>query len=169
MALILPVRDIKPQIPKSCYIAENSTVIGDVVFGENCSIWFNAVVRGDVNSIRIGNKVNIQDGAIIHCTYQKAKTVIGNNCSIGHNSIIHGCRLHDNVLVGMGSIIMHHPVIESFSIVGAGSLILENTIVESGFIYAGSPAKKIKPISPEQRLLLEELPDRYVMYGSWLI
>jgi carbonic anhydrase/acetyltransferase-like protein (isoleucine patch superfamily) len=168
MALILPVRDILPKIAESCYLAENSTVIGDVVIGEKSSIWFNAVVRGDVNSIRIGKYVNIQDGAIIHCTYQKAKTVIGDRCNIGHNAIIHGCRLHDNVLVGMGAIIMDHAVIESFSIIGAGSVVLENTIVESGFIYAGTPAKKIKPITPEQRKLLEELPDRYVMYSGWL-
>jgi carbonic anhydrase/acetyltransferase-like protein (isoleucine patch superfamily) len=169
MALILPVRDILPKIAESCYLAENSTVIGDVVIGEKSSIWFNAVVRGDVNSIRIGKYVNIQDGAIIHCTYQKAKTVIGDRCNIGHNAIIHGCRLHDNVLVGMGAIIMDHAVIESFSIIGAGSVVLENTIVESGFIYAGTPAKKIKPITPEQRKLLEELPDRYVMYSGWFI
>ncbi len=168
MALILPVRDILPKIAESCYLAENSTVIGDVVIGEKSSIWFNAVVRGDVNSIRIGKYVNIQDGAIIHCTYQKAKTVIGDRCNIGHNAIIHGCRLHDNVLVGMGAIIMDHAIIESFSIIGAGSVVLENTIVESGFIYAGTPAKKIKPITPEQRKLLEELPDRYVMYSGWL-
>ncbi len=168
MALILPVRDIQPKIADSCYLAENSTVIGDVVIGEKCSIWFNAVVRGDVNSIRIGKYVNIQDGAIIHCTYQKAKTVIGDRCSIGHNAIIHGCRLHDNVLVGMGAIIMDHAIIESFSIIGAGSVVLENTIVESGYVYAGTPAKKIKPITPEQRKLLEELPDRYVMYSGWL-
>lgn len=168
MALIFPVRDILPKIADSCYLAENSTIIGDVVIGEKCSIWFNAVVRGDVNSIRIGKYVNIQDGAIIHCTYQKAKTIIGDRCSIGHNAIIHGCRLHDNVLVGMGAIIMDHAIIESFSIIGAGSVVLENTIVESGYVYAGTPAKKIKPITPEQRKLLEELPDRYVMYSGWL-
>lgn len=169
MALILPVRDILPKIAESCYLAENSTIIGDVVIGDKCSIWFNAVIRGDVNSIRIGKFVNVQDGAIIHCTYQKATTVIGDRCSIGHNAIIHGCQLHDNVLVGMGAIIMDHAVIESFSIIGAGSVVLENTIVESGFIYAGKPAKKIKPITPEQRKLLEELPDRYVMYSQWLV
>jgi carbonic anhydrase/acetyltransferase-like protein (isoleucine patch superfamily) len=169
MALILPVNDITPKIGSNCFVAENSTIVGDVIIGEQCSIWFNAVVRGDVNSIRIGDRVNIQDGAIIHCTYQKAKTVIGNRCNIGHNAIIHGCRLHDNVMIGMGAIIMDHAVIESFSIVGAGSVVLENTVVETGFIYAGSPAKKIKPISPEQRKLLEELPDRYVMYSEWFL
>ncbi len=168
MALILPVNGIQPKMGSDCFLAPNSTIIGDVVMGNNCSLWFNAVVRGDVNSIRIGHSVNIQDGAIIHCTYQKAKTVIGNRCSIGHNAIIHGCRLHDNVLIGMGAIVMDHAVVESFSIVGAGALVLENQVIESGFVYAGSPARKIKPITPEQRLLLQELPDRYNMYASWL-
>ena len=167
MALILPIKNITPKIGASCFLADNATIIGDVEIGDQCSIWFNAVIRGDVNSIRIGNQVNIQDGAVIHCTYQKAKTVIGNRCNIGHNAIIHGCRLQDNVLIGMGAIIMDNAVIESFSIVGAGSVVLENTIVETGFIYAGSPAKKIKAISPEQRKLLEELPDRYIMYSLW--
>jgi carbonic anhydrase/acetyltransferase-like protein (isoleucine patch superfamily) len=167
MALILPVNGIHPKMGANCFVAGNATIIGDVVIGDQCSLWFNAVVRGDVNSIRIGNQVNIQDGVIIHCTYQKAKTVIGNRCSIGHNAIIHGCRLHDNVMIGMGAIIMDHAVVESFSIVGAGSVVLENTVIETGFVYAGSPAKKIKPITIEQRKLLEELPDRYVMYSSW--
>jgi carbonic anhydrase/acetyltransferase-like protein (isoleucine patch superfamily) len=168
MALIIPVNQTHPKTGTNCFLAPNSTIIGDVVMGDNCSIWFNAVVRGDVNSIRIGHSVNIQDGAVIHCTYQKAKTVIGNRCSIGHNAIIHGCRLHDNVLIGMGAIIMDHAVVESFSIIGAGSLVLENQVIESGFVYAGSPAKKIKPITPEQRQLLQELPDRYNMYAEWL-
>ena len=167
MALILPVNKISPKIAPSTFVAENATIVGDGVSGEQCSIWFNAVVRGDVNSVRIGNQVNIQDGAVIHCTYQKTRTVIGNRCSIGHNAIIHGCRLHDHVLIGMGAIIMDHSVVEAFSIIGAGSIVLENTVVESGFVYAGSPAKKIKPITPEQRKLLEELPDRYIMYSSW--
>ena len=167
MTLIIPIKNSKPKIGASCFLAENATIIGDVEIGDQCSIWFNAVIRGDVNSIRIGNKVNIQDGAVIHCTYQKAKTIIGNNCNIGHNAIVHGCRLQDHVLIGMGAIIMDNAVIESFSIVGAGSVVLENTIVETGFIYAGSPAKKIKAISPEQRKLLEELPDRYIMYSEW--
>jgi carbonic anhydrase/acetyltransferase-like protein (isoleucine patch superfamily) len=167
MALILPVHDIKPRIGKSCFLAENATITGDVVIGDQCSLWFNSVVRGDVNSIRIGNKVNIQDGAIIHCTYQKAKTVIGNNCSIGHNAIIHGCHLHNNILVGMGAIVMDHAVIESFTIIAAGALVLENSVLETGFIYAGSPAKKLKPITDVQRKLLEELAERYVMYSGW--
>jgi carbonic anhydrase/acetyltransferase-like protein (isoleucine patch superfamily) len=148
-------------------MAENATITGDVVMGDECSIWFNAVVRGDVNSIRIGNKVNIQDGAIIHCTYQKAKTEIGNLVNIGHRAIVHGCTLRDHVLIGMGAIIMDHAVIEEYSIIGAGALIPENMIVESGFIYAGIPARKVKSISAEQRKLLNELPDRYVMYSGW--
>ncbi len=169
MALLLPIKGVQPQFGKNCFLAPNSTVVGDVIMGNECSVWFNAVVRGDVNSIRIGDKVNIQDGVIVHCTYQKAKTTIGNNCSIGHNAIIHGCHLQDNVLVGMGAIVMDHAIVESFAIVAAGSIVLENTIVESGFIYAGAPAKKIKPISVEQRKLLELLPDRYVMYAEWLV
>lgn len=167
MALLLTVNGVQPRFGTDCFLAPNATITGDVVMGDQCSVWFNAVVRGDVNTIRIGHKVNIQDGAIVHCTYQKAQTVIGNNCNIGHNALIHGCTLHDNVLIGMGAIVMDHAVVESFSIVAAGALVLENTIVESGFIYAGSPAKKIKPISTEQRKLLEELADRYVMYGEW--
>jgi carbonic anhydrase/acetyltransferase-like protein (isoleucine patch superfamily) len=169
MPLILPVNDIHPKVGSKCFVADNATIVGDVVIGDQCSVWFNAVIRGDVNSIRIGNKVNIQDGAVIHCTYQKAKTVIGNWCNIGHNAIIHGCRLHDHVMIGMGAIVMDHAIVESFSIVGAGSVVLENTVVETGFIYAGIPAKKIKAISPEQRKLLEELPDRYVMYSQWYL
>lgn len=167
MALILPVKEKTPKFGENCFLAQNSTIVGDVEMGHQCSVWFNAVVRGDVHSIRIGNKVNIQDGAIIHCTYQKAATTIGNYCNIGHHAIVHGCTLKDHVLIGMGAIIMDHAVIESFSIVAAGAVVLENTTVESGFIYAGAPARKIKPISPEQRKLLEELADRYVMYGSW--
>lgn len=167
MALILPVNKIEPKFGNDCFLAQNSTIVGDVVMGDRCSVWFNAVVRGDVNSIRIGNEVNVQDGAIIHCTWQKAKTVIGDRCSIGHNAIVHGCRLHNNVLVGMGAIIMDHAVVESYVIVAAGSLVLENTVLESGFIYAGTPAKKIKPISDEQRALLDKLPDNYKMYASW--
>ncbi|MFM8431379.1 MAG: gamma carbonic anhydrase family protein [Bacteroidota bacterium] len=167
MALILPVNGITPKFGENCYLAENSTIVGDVTAGDHCSFWFNAVVRGDVNTIRIGNKVNIQDGAVIHCTYQKASTNIGDFCSIGHNAIVHGCTLHNNVLIGMGAIVMDHAVIESFSIVAAGSIVLENTIVESGFIYAGTPAKKVKVISNEQRKLLEQLADRYVMYSEW--
>jgi carbonic anhydrase/acetyltransferase-like protein (isoleucine patch superfamily) len=167
MPLLLPVNGVSPSFGKDCFIAENATIVGDVVSGDGCSFWFNAVVRGDVNTIRIGQHVNIQDGAVIHCTYQKAATVIGDRCSIGHNAIVHGCTLHNNVLIGMGAIVMDHAVVEEYSIVAAGSIVLENTVVESGYIYAGSPAKKIKPISEEQRKLLEELPGRYNMYAGW--
>lgn len=167
MSLIIAVRGIYPTFGEDCFIAENATIVGDVEMGNNCSIWFNAVVRGDVNSIKIGNNTNIQDGVIIHATYQKAATLIGNNVSIGHNAIVHGCKLMDNVLVGMGSIVMDNVIINSYCIIAAGSVVLENTICESGYIYAGTPAKKIKKISDEQRDLLNRLPSNYIMYSSW--
>ena len=167
MALIKSVNGIQPVFGKNCFFADNATILGDVIMGDECTIWYNAVIRGDVNSIRIGNKVNIQDGAVIHCTYQKAKTIIGNGCSIGHNAIVHGCTLEEHVLVGMGAIVMDHAIVQKNSIVAAGAVVLENSIVESGYVYAGVPAKKIKPISDEQKKLLDELPDRYVMYTSW--
>ncbi len=167
MALILPVNNIYPHIPDNCFIAENSTIVGDVKFGNNCSVWFNAIIRGDVHSIEIGDRSNIQDGAVIHCTYQKAKTVIGNDVSIGHRAIVHGCTVHDHVLIGMGAIVMDHAVINEYCIIAAGSIILENTICESGYIYAGSPAKKIKAISEDQKKLLDKLPNNYMMYSDW--
>jgi carbonic anhydrase/acetyltransferase-like protein (isoleucine patch superfamily) len=167
MPLIHEVKGIRPKLGAKCFVAENATITGDVTLGDDCSVWFNAVIRGDVNSIRIGNKVNIQDGAVIHCTYQKAQTVIGNNCSIGHNAIVHGCTLEDNVLIGMGAIVMDHAVVEKYCIVAAGAIVLENMKLESGYVYAGAPARKIKPISEEQRKLLDELPGRYVMYAGW--
>lgn len=157
-----------PQIPADCYVAENATVVGDVTLGAECSIWFNAVLRGDVHFIKIGNKVNIQDGAIIHCTYQKHPTVIGNNVSIGHNAIVHGCTVHDNVLIGMGAIVMDNCVIESNSIIAAGAVLTQNTIVEAGSIYAGVPAKKVKDI--DQSAFAGEIgriSNNYVMYSSW--
>lgn len=168
MALIKPVNGIHPSFGKDCYLAENSTVVGDVIMGDQCSVWFNAVVRGDVNSIRMGNKVNVQDGAIIHCTYQRAATSIGNNVSVGHNAIVHGCTVHDNVLIGMGAIVMDHCVIQSNSIIAAGAVVLENTIVESNSIYAGVPARKVKTIDEEQtRRLIEGIANNYVMYSGW--
>lgn len=166
--LILPVNGVHPEIPEDCYVAPNATIVGDVVMGNECSVWFNAVVRGDVNSIRMGNKVNVQDGAVIHCTYQKTKTVIGNNVSIGHNAIVHGCEVEDNVLIGMGAIVMDRVKIGSNSIVAAGAVVLEDTIIEPGSIYAGVPAKKVKDISPE--LLkgeVERIANNYVMYSGW--
>jgi len=168
MALIKPVRGIHPVIGNDCYLAENATIVGEVTMGDQCSVWFNTVVRGDVHSITIGNKVNIQDGAVIHCTYQKAKTVIGNNVSIGHNALVHGCTLHDNVLVGMGAIVMDHCVVHSNSIIAAGAVVLENTIVEANSIYAGVPAKKVKTIDAEQTArLIEGIAKNYIMYSSW--
>src|SRR3954464_14688477 len=146
MALILSVKGVEPKFGKNCYLAENSTVVGDVIMGDDCSVWFNAVVRGDVHYIRMGNKVNVQDGAVIHCTYQKSPTNIGNNVSIGHNALVHGCTLHDNVLIGMGAIVMDRCVVHSNTIIAAGAIVLEGTIVEAGSIYAGVPAKKVKDI-----------------------
>ena len=140
MALIKTVQGKTPQIPEDCYVAENATIVGDVTLGKECSIWFNAVIRGDVHYIKIGNKVNIQDGAVIHATYQKSPTTIGNNVSIGHNAMVHGCTIHDNVLVGMGSIIMDDCVVESNSIIAAGAVVTKNTHIKSGSIYAGVPA-----------------------------
>ncbi len=168
MGLIKPVKGILPKFGINCYLAENATIVGDVIAGNNCSFWFNAVVRGDVNSIRIGNQVNIQDGAVIHCTYQKTKTQIGNNVSIGHNAIVHGCTIHDNVLIGMGAIVMDNCIVHSNTIIAAGAVILENTVVESGSIYAGVPAKKIKNIS-EQLIAgeINRIANNYSMYASW--
>jgi carbonic anhydrase/acetyltransferase-like protein (isoleucine patch superfamily) len=169
MPVILPVKGISPTWGEHCFIAENSTIVGDVIIGNNCSIWFNAVIRGDVNYIRIGNNTNIQDGAVVHCTYQKAATDIGNFVSIGHNALVHGCTLHDHVLIGMGAIVMDHAVIQEFTIIAAGAIVLENTVCESGFLYAGIPAKKIKPLTDEQVEMLRRLPDNYVMYSGWFI
>ncbi len=168
MSVILPVNGVAPQFGKNCFIAPNATIVGQVIFGDDCSIWFNTVLRGDVNTITIGNKVNIQDGAVVHCTYIKHATVIGNNVSIGHNAIVHGCTLHDNVLIGMGAIVMDGCVVESNSIVAAGAVVLENTIVESGSIYAGVPAKKVKNISPEMiEGEINRIANNYLMYSSW--
>ena len=168
MSLILPVKGITPSLGNNCFIAPNATIAGDVVMGDDCSVWFNAVIRGDVNSISLGNKVNVQDGAIIHCTYQKAKTVVGNNVSIGHNAIVHGCVIDDNVLVGMGAIVMDNAHIGSNSIIAAGAVVLENTIVEPGSIYAGVPAKRIKDI-PEEMISgeINRIANNYVMYAEW--
>ena len=168
MPVIKPVKGKHPQIPEDCYVAENATIVGEVSFGKECSVWFNAVIRGDVHFIKMGNKVNIQDGAVIHATYQKSPTTIGNNVSIGHNAIVHGCTIKDNVLVGMGSIIMDDCVVESNSIIAAGAVVTKNTIVESGSIYAGVPAKKVKDISKE--LIsgeINRIADNYVKYSGW--
>jgi carbonic anhydrase/acetyltransferase-like protein (isoleucine patch superfamily) len=167
MALLLPVKNIFPSIPETCWIAPNATIVGDVTFGDNCSVWFNAVIRGDVHFIKIGDRTNIQDGAVIHCTYQKASTSIGNDVSIGHNALVHGCTLNDHVLVGMGAIVMDNVIVEEYCIIAAGSVVLENTICESGFLYAGTPAKKIKALTEDQIALLNKLPNNYIMYADW--
>jgi len=168
MAFILPVNGVEPSLGKNTFVAPNATIVGDVICGEDCSFWFNAVVRGDVNSIRLGNKVNIQDGAVIHCTYQKTKTILGNNVSVGHNAIVHGSLVHDNVLIGMGAIVMDNCEIGSNSIIAAGAVLTEGTIVPSGCIYAGVPAKKVKDISEE--LIngeINRIANNYLMYSGW--
>ena len=168
MALIIPLKGNTPKIGKNCYLAENATIVGEVEMGDDCSVWFSAVIRGDVHYIKIGQNVNIQDGAIIHCTYQKSPTNIGNNVSIAHGAIIHGCTIHDNVLVGMNAVVLDDAVIESNSIIAAGSVITKGTVVRSGSVFAGAPAKKIKDISPE--LLqneIERIANNYSMYASW--
>jgi len=169
MPLILPVKNKFPDWGRNCFIAENATIVGEVTMGDHCSVWFNSVIRGDVNYISIGNYVNIQDGVVIHCTYQKASTTIGNYVSIGHNALVHGCILKDYILIGMGAIVMDNAVVEDYCIIAAGSVVLENAVCESGYIYAGTPAKKIKPITEEQRLMLQKLPHNYVMYSSWFM
>lgn len=167
MPVILPVKDKHPKWGDNCFIAPNATIVGDVHIGKNCSVWFNAVIRGDVNTITIGDDSNIQDGAVIHATYLKASTTIGKRVSVGHNAIVHGCILKDHILVGMGAIIMDNALVEDYTIIAAGAVVLENTHCESGYIYAGTPAKKIKPITEEQRALLNKLPDNYIMYADW--
>jgi carbonic anhydrase/acetyltransferase-like protein (isoleucine patch superfamily) len=168
MALIKTVKGIIPNIGKRCFIAENATIAGDVVLGDDCSVWFNAVVRGDVHYIRIGRNVNIQDGVIIHCTYRQAPVNIGNNVSIAHNAIIHGCSIHDSVLVGMGAILMDHVVVNSNCIIAAGALVTKGTVVEANSVYAGTPAKKIKTIDKglsEGEIL--RIANSYNMYAGW--
>ncbi len=168
MPVILPVEGKSPRFGNDCYVAPNATIVGDVEMGEQCSIWFNTVIRGDVNYIRMGNKVNVQDNAVIHCTYQKYATTIGHNVSIGHNAVVHGCTLHDNVLIGMGAIVMDNAVVHSNTIIAAGAVVLENTVCEAGSIYAGVPAKKVKDIS--QDLIhgeIDRIANNYVKYSSW--
>lgn len=170
MPVILPVKGVLPIFGNNCFIAPNATIVGDVLMGDQCSIWFNAVIRGDVNIIRMGNKVNVQDGAVIHCTYQKAGTIIGNNVSIGHNAIVHGCVIEDNVLIGMGAIVMDNAVVGSNSIIAASAVVLENTKIEAGSIYAGVPARKVKDISQEMITgEINRIADNYVMYSSWFM
>jgi len=168
MALIKSLNGTTPEFGKNTYLADNATIIGDVKMGENCSVWFNAVIRGDVHYIRIGNQVNIQDGAIIHCTYQKSPVNIGNFVSIAHNAIVHGCTIGDNVLIGMGAIVMDDAIIESNSIIAAGALVSKNTIVKTGSVYAGIPAKKIKDIDNDLIVgEIQRIAESYTMYAGW--
>lgn len=168
MAYILTINSITPAIGSGCFIAPNATIVGDVSMGDDCSIWFNAVLRGDVNYIKLGNKVNIQDNAVVHCTYQKNATVIGNNVSIGHNAVVHGCTVHDNVLIGMGAIVMDRCVVHSNAIIAAGAVVLEGTVVEEGSIYAGVPAKKVKAVSEEKiNGEINRIANNYILYASW--
>lgn len=167
MPIIKSIRGFSPRFGSNCFLAENAVVVGEVIMGDNCTVWFNAVVRGDVHSITIGNNTNIQDGAIIHCTYQKAKTVIGNNVSIAHNAVVHGCTLEDNVLVGMGAIIMDDAVVEAYSVIAAGAIVLPGTRVPSGSVFAGIPAKKVKDIGSEMREVIDRTARNYPMYAQW--
>ncbi|MDP2060759.1 MAG: gamma carbonic anhydrase family protein [Flavobacteriaceae bacterium] len=166
--IIKTINGKTPEFGENCFVAENATIVGEVSMGDECSVWFNAVIRGDVHYIKMGNRVNVQDGAVIHCTYQKFPTNIGNNVSIGHNALVHGCTLHDNVLIGMGAIVMDGCVVESNSIVAAGAVVTQHTRIESGSIYAGVPAKKIKDISPElQAGEINRIAENYVKYAGW--
>ena len=168
MALIKTVNGITPSLGAGCFLADNATLIGDVTCGKDCSFWFNSVIRGDVHQIRIGDNTNIQDGAIIHCTYQTAPTTIGSNVSIGHRAIVHGCTIHDNTLIGMGAIVMDHAIVPENCLIAAGSIVLENSVLESDYIYAGVPAKKVKKLSPEAFVqMVRRTADNYKMYGSW--
>lgn len=166
--IIKEIRGKSPQIGEDSFIAENATIVGDVQMGKQCSVWFNAVLRGDVHYIKMGDRVNIQDGAVIHCTYKKYPTIMGDNVSVGHNAIVHGCTIHDNVLIGMGSIVMDNCVVHSNSIVAAGAVVTQNTVIESGSIYAGIPAKKVKDISKELSSgEIDRIAENYVEYSSW--
>ena len=167
MALIKSVNDKTPQLGKGCWLAENATLVGDIIMGEDCTVWFNAVIRGDVHEIRIGNNTNVQDGAIIHCTYQKSGTYIGNNVSIAHNAVVHGCTIYDNVLVGMGAIIMDDAVIQEGAVIAAGAVVLSGTVVEKNTIYAGMPARKIKETGDKMKAVIERTANNYPMYASW--
>lgn len=166
-ALIMEVNGKSPQMGKECWLAPNATLVGDVIMGDNCTVWFNAVIRGDVHEIRIGNDTNIQDGAIIHCTYKKAGTYIGNRVSIAHNAIVHGCTIHDDVLIGMGAVVMDGAIVHSGAVIAAGAIVLANTVVEANSIYAGMPAKKVKDTGPEMLEVIERTAKNYPMYSKW--
>lgn len=167
MAIVRTVRGYEPRFGSNCFLAETAVVVGEVIMGANCTVWYNAVVRGDVHSITIGDNTNIQDGAIIHCTYQKAKTTIGSNVSIAHNAIVHGCTVEDNVLIGMGAIIMDDAVVGANSVIAAGAVVLPGTQIEPGSIYAGVPAKRVKDISEEMKAVIQRTARNYPMYAEW--
>jgi len=168
MGLIKSIRGFTPILGKDCYVAETAVIIGDVIIGDQCSFWFNVVVRGDVNSIKIGNKVNIQDGSVLHCLYQRSIIEIGDNVSVGHNAVIHGARIMNNVLIGMGAVILDNAEIGENSIIAAGSVVLTGTKVEPGSIYAGVPAKRIKDTDPDQTSeMINRIADDYIMYAGW--
>lgn len=168
MAIIRSCHNIHPQFGKDCFLADNAVIIGDVIMGDQCSVWWGAIVRGDVNIIRIGNRVNIQDGAVIHCTFEKSQAIIGDDVSIGHNAVVHGCTIHDEVLIGMGAIIMDLTVVEKHVIVAAGAVVLENSILESGWIYAGTPAKKLKELDEEtKQFFITRTAENYIRYAGW--
>lgn len=167
MGIIKSVRGFTPVFGKDCYLADGAIVVGEVTMGDHCTVWFNAVVRGDVHSITIGNNTNIQDGAVLHCTYQRAKLIIGNNVSIAHNAVVHGCTIDDNVLIGIGAIILDHAIIGSHSVIAAGAVVLPGTVVEPGSIYAGIPAKRVKDIGDDMREVIERTARNYPMYAGW--
>jgi len=167
MALILSVKNKSPKWGQGCWLAENATLTGDVIMGNNCTVWFNAVVRGDVHEIRIGDNTNIQDGAVIHCTYQKSGTYIGSNVSIAHNAVVHGCTIEDNVLVGMGAIVMDNAVVKKGSVIAAGAVVLAGTVVDENSIYGGIPARKVKDTGTEMEELIKRTAANYPMYASW--
>lgn len=167
MAIIKTIRGYSPAFGNNCYLADNAVVVGEVTMGENCTVWFNAVVRGDVNTIRIGNNTNIQDGAVIHCTYQKSKALIGSRVSIAHNAVVHGCTIEDDVLVGMGAIVMDDAVIGANSVIAAGAIVLPGTVIEPGSVYAGIPARKVKDTSDEMKAVIQRTARNYPMYAEW--
>ncbi|GHE63231.1 MULTISPECIES: gamma carbonic anhydrase family protein [Roseivirga] len=168
MALIKGVKGKRPEIDNSCWMADNATVVGDVKMAAHCNVWFNAVIRGDVCSVEMGENCNVQDGAVIHGTLNLSKTVMGKNVSIGHNAIVHGCTIEDNVLIGMGAIVMDNAVIKSGAMVAAGAVVLANTVVEANSVYAGTPAKKVKEVDERLRKVIENTPENYKMYTTWI-
>src|SRR5688500_15995375 len=168
MAVIRSVNDHTPSMGSNCFLAETAVIVGDVRMGDNCSVWWSAVIRGDVNAVRIGDRVNIQDGAVIHCTFEKSQAIIGNDVSIGHNAIVHGCTIQDEVLIGMGAIIMDLAIVEKHVIVAAGAVVPENSVLESGWIYAGTPAKKLRELDPETRqFFITRTAENYIKYAGW--